>query len=527
LNAIDFIVTKFLWTYWPHMVLLTSIVASITASVHAAMTKQDVRAAIGWVAVILFSPLFGALIYFIAGINRIRRERIRVKRKKSEHLTQSEEKVEIETESEVDVEAQVTRSTAKNIKDGVQASVKRLDNQSFEVSDVTQYGAQNFLGMHKLGDKVALFPLVSGNALRMLNGGDETYPAMIQAISQAKHSVAMQSYIFDHDRAGLAVAQALIEAQKRGVEVRVLIDSVGSRYSRPAITPTLLAGSVDAALFMTTYPGFRLAYANLRSHRKLLVIDGRYGLTGGMNIRESFMRQYGGDNMTHDTHFELEGPVVEQLFESFVHDWEFTTKERLSGPAWYPAKPVWKHGQDIPIRAVRSGPDRMMANNQSMLLGVLSVAQQSVRIQSPYFLPDVTLIDSLKTAARRGVVVDVVIPGNNNLKLVGAAMDAQFDQLIEVGVRVWRSQGQFDHSKLCTVDGVWSYVGSSNIDARSLRLNFELDIEVYDSKLAQTLAQRIDDVIQSGKRVTLKSLKSKPFYLRLRNRIVWLASPYL
>jgi cardiolipin synthase len=169
----------------------------------------------------------------------------------------------------------------------------------------------------------------------------------------------------------------------------------------------------------------------------------------------------------------------------------------------------------------------MMGSNQNMLLGVLSVAQQSVRIQSPYFLPDITLIDSLKTAARRGVVVDVVVPGNNNLKLVGAAMDAQFDQLVEAGVRIWRSQGQFDHSKLCTVDGVWSYVGSSNIDTRSLRLNFELDIEVYNTELAQSLAQRIDLIIKNGTRVTLKSLKSKPFFLRLRNRVVWLASPYL
>jgi cardiolipin synthase len=497
------------------MVLLTSIVASIAASVHAAMTKQDVRAAIGWVAVILFSPLFGAFLYFIAGINRIRRERIRVKRKKTEHLVQSEKEV-AQTESE-------TRSAAVIASDHIEPFV----HTSFEVNDVTKYGAQNFGGMHTLGNKVALFPLVSGNALRMLNGGDETYPAMIQAITQAKRSVAMQSYIFDHDRAGLAVAQALIDAHKRGVEVRVLIDSVGSRYSRPAITPTLLAGSVDAALFMTTFPGLRLAYANLRSHRKLLVVDGQYGLTGGMNIRESFMRQYGGENMTHDTHFEVEGPIVEQLFESFVHDWEFTTKEHLSGPAWYPVDPVWKHGQDIPIRAVRSGPDRMMGSNQNMLLGVLSVAQQSVRIQSPYFLPDITLIDSLKTAARRGVVVDVVVPGNNNLKLVGAAMDAQFDQLVEAGVRIWRSQGQFDHSKLCTVDGVWSYVGSSNIDTRSLRLNFELDIEVYNTELAQSLAQRIDLIIKNGTRVTLKSLKSKPFFLRLRNRVVWLASPYL
>lgn len=499
MTAIVLTANEFLWEYWPHIVLVLSIVASLTASVHAAMTKEDVRAAIGWVAVILFSPLFGAFFYFVAGINRIRRERIKVKRKKSEHITLSERE------------------------DNLEAKIK----SSFEVSDVAAYGAQHFRAMHQLGDKVALFPLVSGNAIRLLDGGDQTYPAMIQAINQAKHSIAMQSYIFDHDRAGLAVTQALKEACARGVEVRVLIDSVGSRYSRPPITSTLLAGGIKTALFMTTFPGLRLAYANLRSHRKLLITDCCVALTGGMNIRESFMREYAGDDMTHDTHFVVEGPIVHQLFESFVHDWEFTTKEYLHGPAWSLDEMKWSHGQDVPIRAVRSGPDRMLGSNQNMLLGVLSVAQHHVRIQSPYFLPDITLIEALKTSARRGVEVDVVIPGNNNLKLVGAAMDAQLNQMIEAGVRVWRSQGSFDHSKLCTVDGVWSYVGSTNIDSRSLRLNFELDIEVYNVDLAQNLTQRIDRMIQNGKRVTIQSLKSRPFLLRLRNRIVWLASPYL
>lgn len=499
MNAIVFTVNDFFWTYWPHIVLMVTIVASVVASVHAAMTKQDVRAAIGWVAVILFSPLFGAFFYFVAGINRIRRERIKVKRKKSEHLTHGVRE------------------------DNIEAKIK----SSFEVSDVSVFGAQHFKAMHQLGDKVALFPLVSGNAIRLLDGGDETYPAMIQAINNAKHSIALQSYIFDHDRAGLALTQALKEACGRGVEVRVLIDSVGSRYSRPPITSTLLTGGVKTALFMTTFPGLRLAYANLRSHRKLLITDGRYALTGGMNIRESFMREYAGDEMTHDTHFVVEGPIVHQLLESFVHDWEFTTKEHLQGPAWYPDKQEWFHGKNIPVRVVRSGPDRMLGSNQNMLLGVLSVAQHDVRIQSPYFLPDITLIEALKTAARRGVQVDVVIPGNNNLKLVGAAMDAQLDQMIEAGVRVWRSQGPFDHSKLCTVDGVWSYVGSTNIDSRSLRLNFELDIEVYDVELAQNLNQRVERHIQKGILVTIQSLKARPFFWRLRDRIVWLASPYL
>jgi cardiolipin synthase len=162
-----------------------------------------------------------------------------------------------------------------------------------------------------------------------------------------------------------------------------------------------------------------------------------------------------------------------------------------------------------------------------MLLGALSVARKNVRIQSPYFLPDIVLMGALVTAARRGVRVDAVIPGHNNLKLVSAAMEAQLDQLIQGGVHVWRSDGAFDHSKLLTIDDQWSYVGSSNLDPRSLRLNFELDLEVYSRDLALELSRRIDSVLSNSHQVTLAELDGQPFWRRLRNRIIWLVSPYL
>jgi cardiolipin synthase len=287
-------------------------------------------------------------------------------------------------------------------------------------------------------------------------------------------------------------------------------------------------GGVQTARFMRPVIGVRLVYANLRSHRKLLVIDGTHGFTGGMNIRAGFVTAIAKENVTRDTHFQVGGPVVYQLMINFAHDWQFTTQEKLSGPEWFSTSPadfIEKGG--VPLRCVPSGPDSTLESTHDMLLGALSVAQRHVRIQSPYFLPDVSLVAALATAARRGVLVDIVIPGANNLKLVNAAMMAQIDQLILTGCRVWRSSGTFDHSKLFTVDGGWSYVGSSNLDPRSLRLNFELDLEVYDRALAQQLDARIDATISSAERITIRSLMRRPFLLRLRDKIVWLASPYL
>jgi len=480
----------FIADYWPHVALGLSVVAGAGAAIHAAMTKHDVRAAIGWVGLALFSPLLGALLYFAAGINRIRQTR----------MTQQRD----------------------------QAILGNVGHQALQdVLDVVPYSAAQFASLRTLGDHVTRFPLVGGNAIRPLEGGDETYPEMLAAIRGAQRSIAMQSYIFDNDPVGRELAQALIEAHQRGVAVRVLIDAIGSHYSRPPIVRLLARAGVRTARFMTNPLGLlRMPYANLRSHRKILVVDGLHGYTGGMNVRAAFVHALAGEQTNRDTHFGLNGPIVGQLTAVFAHDWNFTTGETLQGEDWFPHT-LARDAGSVPMRCVPSGPDRALGATHSMLLGALAVAQRHVRIQSPYFLPDQPLIGALATAARRGIVVDIVIPGSNNLRLVNYAMMAQMDQVVRTGCRVWRAHGPFDHSKLMTVDDAWSYVGSSNLDPRSLRLNFELDTEVYDPELARWIGTRIDARIAQAQRVTLEALRDKPFLRRLRNRVIWLASPYL
>jgi cardiolipin synthase len=475
--------------YWPHLLLVISIVASSVASVHAAMTKKDVRAAIAWVGVILFSPILGAFLYLVAGINRIRKDRVFARRA---HTLYDQELID-----------------------------------KILVHDVVGVSGPQFASLKKLGDHISDFKVLGANQIKMLHGGDETYPAMLEAIRQAQRSIALQSYIFDHDIVGKELAQALIDAHHRGVQVRVLIDAVGAKYSHPPITALLRNAGVRTALFMQPVIGIRLVYANLRSHRKLLVIDGLHGFTGGMNIRQSFVTAIAKEAVTHDTHFQVSGPIVYQLMTNFAHDWAFTTTEKLTGDEWFAPAAAEIKETGVALRCGPSGPDATLASTHNMLLGALAVAQTHVRMQSPYLLPDVALIAALSTTARRGVIVDIVVPGANNLKLVNAAMMAQIDQLIETGCRVWRASGTFDHSKLFTVDGGWSYIGSSNIDPRSLRLNFELDLEVYDRGIAKEIETKVDDIIAHAERITLRTVRRDPFWMRLRNKVVWLASPYL
>lgn len=474
--------------YWPHLVLLLSITVGGSAAIHAAMTKTDVRAAIAWVGVIIMSPLLGPFIYLIAGINRIRHDHISDQRNRS--LPQC-----------------------------------KTDNALTPI-DVANLAAPQFTALHKLSDGLSRFPLLDGNFVRILRSGDEAYPAMIAAIDDAKHCIALETYIFDNDTQGRLFVEALARARERGVEIRVLIDAVGVRYSQPAITWALRRNHIPYALFMTNPMGIRTAYANLRSHRKILVVDGRIGFTGGMNIRESFVSTVAGPAAANDTHFMVEGPVVSQLMAVFAHDWEFTTKETLPFEQWVATD--WDPPEpQVAARCIHSGPDRYMASTHSLLLGALSVAQHHIRIQSPYFLPDQVLLGAINTAARRGVLVDIVIQGQNNLRLVNYAMTAQLDQVVRSGCRVWRTAGNFNHSKLTTIDGAWSLIGSSNLDPRSLRLNFELDMEIYSRPLARRIEDLIDLEIAHAEMVTLDTLASIPFRKRLRNRIIWLASPYL
>lgn len=498
---------RFFADYWPHIVFTISIVAASLAAVHAAMTKSEVRAAIAWVGVILMSPLFGPFLYLIAGINRIRHDQIAEQRNTNliDYSTRIDSKPSVEPAQTSDPHRYIPHILA-----------------------VDEATAEQLNSLRTLGDCISHFPLQTGNRVMLLKSGDETYPAMLGAIQTAQRTIALQSYIFDNDSIGQQIARALKEAHERGVQVRVLIDAVGSKYSHPPIIRLLKKYGVPAALFMTNPLGvMRMPYANLRSHRKILVIDGKTGFTGGMNIREGFLTSVAGTQATRDIHFRVEGPVVTQLMSVFAHDWEFTTHEHLPFSTWCP-EDDWPDLPDgLPARCVRSGPDKHMGSTLKMLQGALSVARSHVRIQSPYFLPDQTLIGAITTAARRGVTVDIVLPGQNNLKLVSYAMMAQLDQIMESGCRVWLSNGTFNHAKLLTIDKHWSYVGSSNLDPRSLRLNFELDMEVYSPHLNEQLATAIDDEIRQARRLTQQELASQPFRKRLRNRIIWLASPYL
>ena len=479
--------------YWPHILVALSILLGVPAAIHATMTKEEVRAAIGWVGVILLSPVVGPLIYAVGGVNRIRRKTLNLSREGLlaagwHHM------------AEYDVSNEHVRVT---------------------------YG-EALAAMQRLGDAVGRCKLTSGNRITLLSTGDAAYSAMLAAIDAAERSIMLETYIFDRDGAGKRFVEALSAAVARGVAVRVLIDAVGARYSIPSIVSELKQANVPVDVFNgNIVMGLRLPYANLRTHRKILIVDGSVAFTGGLNIRAGFCTEFSGELAALDTHFRLTGPVVSDLFRIAYEDWRFSGGDDLSGEAWQIAPPPDAPESGMLARVVPSGPDKSLETNHRMLMGAVSIAKKHIRIMSPYFLPDRELISAIVTAARRGVEIDIVVPSSNNLKLVDLAMTAQFDQLLKYGCRIWRASGAFNQSKLTVVDDAWSYVGSSNIDPRSLRLNFEVDIEVVDPDFADLIGNRIATAMALAEEVKLDELKARPFAQRLVERITWLGSPYL
>lgn len=470
---------------WPHLTAALVLAIDVWAAGHAILYKRDPRSATTWIGLILLFPVLGAALYLFLGINRIQRR------------------------------AALLRTRAG------------LEHRSADASLVAPRlgtGLEDMGALASAVQRITGAPLLDGNLVHPLRNGDEAYPAMLDAIAAAERSIALCSYIFAHDRIGLRFADALGAAAKRGVEVRVLVDDVGARYSLPTIFGTLSKRGVRAAAFIPTFFHWRMPYINLRSHRKLLVVDGRIGFTGGINIRDNNLLATPSRDAAQDLHFRVEGPIVRQFQQTFVEDWCFTTGERLEGPAWFPA--LETRG-NVLARGIVDGPDEDRDKLRATLLAALSCARRRVRIVTPYFLPDQSLVSALNTCAVRGVAVEIVIPQRCNLRTVGWACQAQLWQVLGSGCRVWRSPPPFDHSKVLVIDDAWSLIGSANWDARSLRLNFEFNLECYDPRLAAELNARVDEKIAGSKEATLAELDARGLPTRLRDGIARLFWPYL
>jgi cardiolipin synthase len=471
-------------------VVVLGLILSLWASGHALVYKRDSRAAVLWVGLIWLLPLAGAMLYFLLGVNRLRRW------------------------------AESLRRDMQRLRAQRGPAVCPPEELARRFRDVPLDAA----ALARAVGRVAERPLLRGNRVDPLINGDGAYPAMLEAIDRARGSVSLSTYIFDADEVGREFASALGRAVRRGVQVRVLVDATGARYSWPTIVRFLRREGVEYARFLPTFPSWHLFTLNLRNHRKLLVADGRVGFTGGMNLRLGHCLQRNPRRPIQDIHFRVEGPVVAQFQEAFVEDWQFTTGEALRGPLWFPELSVAGH---VSARGISDGPDEDFEKLRWTLLAAIATARRSIHVATPYFLPEPALIAALGTAAMRGVEVDILLPSRSNLPLVHNASRAHWWQMLVHGCRIWLSPPPFDHGKLMIVDDAWTLVGSANWDPRSLRLNFEFNVECYDQELAQDLDAIFISKRDVSQEVTLQQIDGRGLPIRLFDGAARLLTPYL
>jgi cardiolipin synthase len=367
-------------------------------------------------------------------------------------------------------------------------------------------------------------PIVGGNRVKLLFNGEQTFPAMLEAIRGARKTITYTQYLYQDGAIAHEMAAALAERCRAGVRVHLLIDSHGGG-NMPKEIPDLWSNAgcqlqwfrrIKVVQFITPWELFRYNY---RTHRRILVVDGRIGFTGGHGVSEAWTGDGRTDNHWRDTDARLEGPLVQQLQAAFVESWRETTGDVLGGEDYFP---VLKPLGDVFAQVVKSSP--FGGSFESYMLFLLSItsAKRSIHISNPYFLPDERMQTALLEAAKRGVRVVALTPGKIDHKLVYWASRSGFEPLLLGGIEIYEYQAALLHAKTMVVDGVWATVGSTNLDNRSFALNEEINLIVYDRGLAGQLEKAFEEDLKHAKKLTYEAWKARSLYEKV---LEWFTVP--
>lgn len=460
---------------------------ALCCAVHALLHKKDPQSALAWVASVMLLPFLGSLAYSLFGISR------------------------------ADSLAGRLLDEASRRQDSSDKVLDRRLNTEEDVVLPQQWEAL------RVGRAITGRPMMRGNRLELLKNGEEAYPAMLEAIRNARRMVCLSTYIFKGDKTGRAFAEALGDAAERGVDVRLIVDGFGGLiYSLHKPWRRLAARGVKVQMFLPPRLWPPMFAINLRTHRKVLACDGNVAFTGGMNIGDHHLVSLPGRGRVQDIHFRCTGPVAARLQEAFLMDWAFVSKLPTPPSGVEPEEAGNSH-----CRLVFDGLGRQREDIHQLLCGVISSARRRVIIFTPYFIPPRELSGALVAAVQRGVCVDIILPAKNNLFYVHHASRRYQRQLAKMGVRIWYQPPPFAHTKLLLVDDWYALFGSANLDPRSLFLNFELNVEAADPDFQSELSAYAGEVLSRSRRMTPQDYEKMSIPSRLFDSLCWLMSPYI
>ncbi|HKJ88610.1 MAG TPA: cardiolipin synthase [Gammaproteobacteria bacterium] len=348
------------------------------------------------------------------------------------------------------------------------------------------------------------YPNTTGNDVEVFGHGEEKYARLEQDIRAAEDHIHLAYYLWASDRTGMWLRDLLVEKVRDGVEVRVLYDAWGAPLAGWLLRTLRREGGRVRAFAPLLSPSTILG-ANLRNHRKIVVVDGQVAYTGGINIGDDYRGRVGARRWK-DLHLRIEGPVVRQITSIFAKDWYYTVGEALVEPRFYPR--MRADGPSV-ARALPSGPGQYWRAFHETVFNAITSAQDWIQVVTPYYVPDQSMQMALASAARRGVRVRMLIPGHNNHPMVALASHSFYEELLESGVEVYRSHQGMVHGKQVTVDGHWATVGSANLDARSFYLNYELNVILQDQGPINHLSMLFDEELRTATGLTLEDYRQR------------------
>ncbi|EEE38793.1 cardiolipin synthetase [Rhodobacteraceae bacterium KLH11] len=470
-----------MWTLLVSFFLFALYSVAVFFAVRAAQTARTPQGAVGWVVFLLSAPMFGVPLYLFLGHHRFRGYRIA--RRESERVVEG---------------------------------IKTFADFSKPDPDKMQINPRPF-------EALAHLPVSRGNGAELLIDGEATFQAVLDAIDAAKNYVLIQFYIVRDDDLGRKVQDRLIAAAKRGVHVRFMTDAVGS-YGLPAsYLETLRAAGVDVADPREQRgPNFRFQL-NYRNHRKTVIVDGETGFIGGHNIGVEYLGQSPRFGRWRDTHLKMTGHIVRQLQLIFTEDWHWARDEDLIDQLDWAGS---ESEQDMNALLVATGPGDETETGAMMFFAAIAEAKKRLWIASPYFVPDIAVMAALQHAALRGVDVRILVPDAIDHRLPWLAAFAYFDEIRGSGARVFRYTDGFMHQKAFVVDDTLAAVGTTNLDNRSFRLNFEAMALFFDPRAAGALAQMLENDFASAYELT-RTLPQQPLHIRFGAPLARLFAPIL
>ncbi len=380
---------------------------------------------------------------------------------------------------------------------------------------------------HKLVNlllKSGFAPLTQHNQVEILLNGDEKFQALFNALEGASDHIHFSYFIFNDDEIGADVLKILTRKVEEGVEVRVLLDGMGSISISGSFVRSMRQAGIQVEWFFPIRFPFITSRLNLRYHRKIVVVDGRIGFMGGLNIGDEYLSRDSKLGFWRDTHLKIEGEAVQTLQSIFLNDWYFVTRQEVTDARYFPRATTT---QMLPIQIVGGGPDSNWTSIWQGFFNAITMAKRSVAIETPYFIPDESLIMALKTAALSGIDVRLVVQGVPEHKLTYLAMHSYFEELLLAGVKIFRYMKGTFHAKIFFIDNELASVGSANMDQRGYLLDFDICAFVYDQSLVERLKHDFDQDINDSIRIDLQTFQARPTSQRYKESIARLFSPVL